>query len=139
MSLIEAIGFIIVMIAMIILTAKRSWEQRQQDEHTEEDEKQAMQNFLKALHLEGSQEELEAVAQAEVKKAPPPVPPPLPKADVIEKVEELPPLEGDIHAAYGVRESTSSYGRELLAKEGADLRKIIILKEILGSPKAFRE
>lgn len=141
MSLIEFIGFIIVMAAMIVLYAKRSWEERKRRMHPEqyadenEEQEQILRQFL--LSLEGKEES--------VLKAEPPAPPPLPEPEHDEfehqiKQEKLKMkgsqrkifhAPGEKTAYQEKKKGTSRYELKGKLKEG------IILKEILGKPKGL--
>jgi hypothetical protein len=76
MNLIEFLGFVIVMIAMGVIMAKRAYEDHQRRKHPEkfaEEKKakeEAMKEFLRSLNIEVESEE-EAVAVVESKPAPP--------------------------------------------------------------------
>jgi len=76
MSLIEFIGFIISLVAMIFLMSRKVWEERQRRKNPEEFEDQdqqgeILQDFLKSLEMD--------MKEAQPPGPPPPPPPPLPE------------------------------------------------------------
>lgn len=115
MSLIEFIGFIISMAAMIFLLGRRVWEERYRREHPEEfkeekhKQEETLKHFLKSLDIDMEDEEEDAHPKPRMEKpaVPPPPPPRAIQAPAQQKSHRL--LQQD---QYKFKDKLDSYRQE---------------------------
>lgn len=89
MSIVEFIGFIVSLVAILLIMLRRNWEDRQRKNHPERyndeaDQEDALKNFLRAL--EGDMEEGKEISKKYSES-------PLPPLPILHKEEEEIPLE----------------------------------------------
>ncbi len=153
MTLIELIGFVIVLAAMIILMGKRAWDERQRRKYPEKYEEQqrqeeeAMREFLRSINMEGVEDqELEAAALSEPLQQPPAPPPEEFSFDTLSHIEDsmkerLEAIGDKIEKpdSYHALKQQQSRANALIQKNRHHLPSMVIMHEILGPPKALRQ
>jgi hypothetical protein len=132
MNIIELIGFLIAMAALTFLYFKRLQDEKYRREHPEEfeqkqeEERRALKEIFKEMHIDLEEEEEEFV-----EKVPPPPPPP--RAPVPIKT----PVFKKKRDAYTIHAEKERAHHPLLKKLSSP-KEMVLYHEILGPPKSER-
>lgn len=143
MTLIELIGFMITMVAFFLLIAKQARDERRRrqnpeayEEEAEQEHQETIKHFLRSLNIEIPED------TPPPKKELPPVPKVLEPEEIEAPALKRKSLFRDPYALHKPfehgekrKKQQSRVGQMLKGKDS--LRQAVILKEVLGAPKAF--
>jgi len=142
MNFSEFITFLISAGVVIYVVLKRLWESRQREKYPEQyalkekEQKEQLQQFLKSLDVDLSDEE-EPLFKPIPKKAPEPPPyKPLPQPKTqLKPIEEFQPHRRDAYAIATHRDSISR-GRRIIERQHS-LKDAVVMQVILNKPKGL--
>lgn len=137
MNLLDLIGFIFSLLLFLYLSLRRVKGKTQAQIDQEEEE---YKEFLKTIGVEPEEEELKPLPQKiekPVKAKKPPKPPKTqPPATTVARFESFVPAQGDA-PVYETQIKESSSKVDKIINNTRSLKDMVILKEVLGPPKAY--